>query len=1083
MNIDRFKLGLFSNERVLKENAELSSDDLFMVEKRLEYWKNFVGSGYAPLEKYLTDSAVSIDKIKLLLSEKHFQIKENEQTICWSEIIDEFEKGLYEDINLPMFKWFNSDKNSLEDNPPFINFMEPFLKIALGKLRKDLENKYNKSSSITINESLEKQFLQILIGQLYKDCIRVLILELNVCREEGQLLGDTPEDKLNYYCNVLLKDINYINAILEEYPVMFRMISTNITNWTKNICNVLDRICIDKTDIINVFSNGKDIGNLATIQGGLSDSHNGGQGVFHLTFESGLNIMYKPRSLALDEKFNDFIGWYNNLVYENQLYQLKLIDKIKYGWMEYIDNKPCKNERELENYYLRMGSVLCILYIFRATDFHYENIIAHGDQPILIDIEALFHNTYTQNENLSANDKISNIIESSVKRVGILPSLLWSKNGIKGVDISGLGGEENQTIPIEMPVIKNLFTDKIKITYDVGKLKTSKNRPIFNNNKIDINSYKDTIIKGFEKVYSLFAKAETKEKLLEKIRNFDEVNVRQIIRNTQRYSTLLNIGTHPDFLRSGLDREMLFSTLWKEVNYLPKLQNVISSELSDLLFNDIPYFSSRPNQLNLQHSNGSVIERFFDKSSMDLTENLVNNLSDEDYEIQKKIINMSFVSSLEQKEKIKHISIKKMTNGEKLVLQKKCLDSAIQIGDYLINSAFYGDSKEKEDIGWIITSVTGVSETDWSIEPAGVDLYNGISGIAVFFAYLYKITGQKKYLHITNKCLVSIKETLEKIFSLDHNYAEYSTIGSFSGESSVIYALQLISSIIDDKSLINLCFTIAQRLKKQIHNDKNYDIISGSAGCIIQMLNLYNIHGDDEFLNIAIMCAEHLINEAKVIDNGLAWKPIIASNALAGYSHGASGIATALMSLGNKINNDEYIKAAYKALNFERQLFVEKEGNWADKRAFNGVTNDELNIIPVAWCHGAPGILLSRLQMLNFSHPNEEAIKIYSDIEIALDTTMRKGFGRSHSLCHGDIGNLQILDYAYTTLGRGSIDDFNNSYMSSIINELMNNNWQCGLPNQNETPGLMIGLAGIGLGLLKMYEPSVPSVLRLEIPR
>lgn len=56
---------------------------------------------------------------------------------------------------------------------------------------------------------------------------------------------------------------------------------------------------------------------------------------------------------------------------------------------------------------------------------------------------------------------------------------------------------------------------------------------------------------------------------------FKTVKVRQIIRSTQQYSTLLNIGTHPDYLRSGLDREMLFTTLYKEA----RLYNFINDTL------------------------------------------------------------------------------------------------------------------------------------------------------------------------------------------------------------------------------------------------------------------------------------------------------------------------------------------------------------------------------------------------------------------------------------------------------------------------------------------------------------------------
>ncbi|MFD1051662.1 lanthionine synthetase LanC family protein, partial [Kibdelosporangium lantanae] len=40
--------------------------------------------------------------------------------------------------------------------------------------------------------------------------------------------------------------------------------------------------------------------------------------------------------------------------------------------------------------------------------------------------------------------------------------------------------------------------------------------------------------------------------------------------------------------------------------------------------------------------------------------------------------------------------------------------------------------------------------------------------------------------------------------------------------------------------------------------------------------------------------------------------------------------------------------------------------------------------------------------------------------------------------------------------------------------------WICGVAGGVEHPGLMTGLAGIGLALLRMVDPSVPSVLLLE---
>ena len=58
-----------------------------------------------------------------------------------------------------------------------------------------------------------------------------------------------------------------------------------------------------------------------------------------------------------------------------------------------------------------------------------------------------------------------------------------------------------------------------------------------------------------------------------------------------------------------------------------------------------------------------------------------------------------------------------------------------------------------------------------------------------------------------------------------------------------------------------------------------------------------------------------------------------------------------------------------------------------------------------AWCHGAPGIGLGRLASL----PCLGELEMRQEIAVALETTRAQGFGYNHSLCHGDLGNLDLL--------------------------------------------------------------------------
>jgi lantibiotic modifying enzyme len=132
-----------------------------------------------------------------------------------------------------------------------------------------------------------------------------------------------------------------------------------------------------------------------------------------------------------------------------------------------------------------------------------------------------------------------------------------------------------------------------------------------------------------------------------------------------------------------------------------------------------------------------------------------------------------------------------------------------------------------------------------------------------------------------------------------------------------------------------------------------------------------------------------------------------------------------------------------------------------------------------AWCHGAPGIGLARLRSL--SHLDDAASR--AEISTALATTLAEGFGQNHSLCHGDLGNLDFVMQAAEGLGDPRWRPQANRRAALILEGIDREGWLCGVPLRVESPGLMTGLAGIGFGLLRLAEPTrVPSVLVLEPP-
>jgi lantibiotic modifying enzyme len=89
----------------------------------------------------------------------------------------------------------------------------------------------------------------------------------------------------------------------------------------------------------------------------------------------------------------------------------------------------------------------------------------------------------------------------------------------------------------------------------------------------------------------------------------------------------------------------------------------------------------------------------------------------------------------------------------------------------------------------------------------------------------------------------------------------------------------------------------------------------------------------------------------------------------------------------------------------------------------------------------------------------------------------------NHSLCHGALGNVDLLLTAAQVLDRPQDHEALEEAISVIAASIEANGWVTGVPLGVETPGLMTGLAGMGYQLLRLAEPGqMPSVLLLEPP-
>lgn len=337
----------------------------------------------------------------------------------------------------------------------------------------------------------------------------------------------------------------------------------------------------------------------------------------------------------------------------------------------------------------------------------------------------------------------------------------------------------------------------------------------------------------------------------------------------------------------------------------------------------------------------------------------------------------------------------------------------------------------------------------------GPDLYSGTAGVGLFLAYLHALTGDPASLRTARGALHHALGAVEMV-------PAGRRLSLFTGTLGITLCAARAGRVIGDEDVAATASRIAATLNEP--GVSGHDLISGAAGAICGFLALATELEDARYAE-----------RAHEIARGLLAGPCRLS--LSGMAHGHAGVVHALLEIDAGGSNAPVIAAAARAAEHEGRLFDSRTGNWSDLRE---MTARELGDVgatsAMAWCHGAPGVLLSRRSAAGRLGPEEDRRKeaaarcVERWVRAALNT--RPG---NLSLCHGLTGNAECLwDGTGSLAARGLAED-----VAALAWEEYGRTgaaWPCGTP-AGETPSLMLGLAGVGLFHLRLEDPSIPSAL------
>lgn len=947
------------------------------------------------------------------------------------------------------------------DEMIFGAFYDPFVQVANKQLRETVTQKRY------IKESILVDFQKSLFNLLNNLCIRTLIYEMYICGQEGLLEGNEFE-QYQYYIDHFLKDKQYLNDFFSLYPVLERRINEIIQNTIDIYKEVIERIDTDANEIMREFNIVESAFIVEHLSTDFSDSHKNGRRVFCVEFVSGEKILYKPRCLQNEIKLQEITNYFYKICNLGS-YEYCILDKGKYGWCEIVTQKDCESTEELLRYYQRIGVILFINYLLEGGDIHFENLIACNEYPVIIDAETFIGNIEGDNGK-SATEKVSNLLRKSVLYSGILPFYSWNNAGDAGINMSAISGEEGQKFPIKIPFIINPKSVNMRVVYDYPVSKRNHNLAMLKGKFIQPSEFADKIIQGFKSAY--LGAMEHTETLLKIIQQYSELEVRYLIRNTQQYVIVLSSSYHPELLMDGGARNLFFYSLINGNLQNENSKLLIEHEIEDLLSGDIPYFYFRGNKKSIYTWDGREVKNFFSKTALQQIEENIQYLSYKNLEQQIQYIKITFNMENAGTRKIKNERLKPaLSNNIFKTAEELAKELLCKIG----TNAIY--SEDGTDVNWIGVKLFGIKENQWMIQALPNTLYDGTVGINLVFHLYERIYQDKKYHEICDVLDNRILRYIDTISDGKKSIAEFNT-GVFCGEGSILYALNILYEIYDDSKYKLYFDKWLSCMETIISEDCLFDLISGNSGIVLVLINMYKKTGTPTYLQKAIQIAEQLI-EDMVTDKGkVGWKSEVVPEVLAGFAHGNSGFIEMFSRLYEVYPQAKYLRVLSRLVEYENSLYSEKNNNWTDLRKFP--EEDQNRDQPIAWCHGAAGILLSRLTLYNaIKNSGETALfqQVIKDISLAKNKLIEDGLHAGFCLCHGNMGNLLILKRYAEIFDDKQVRSICDSRFEQILEFLNDQNV---LPTELYNPGFMTGLSGIAYALLKYTMPELPLIIGVE---
>ncbi len=955
-----------------------------------------------------------------------------------------------------------------QDAPELGEFLRPYIEMAASRAVKALMQD-GFSGPASLGKRLVSLQIDSLLLRAYGQVVRVLVTDFHVQGLTGILPQPDPDARYTAWL-LMVKTPAYRARILGDFPVLARRLDRMAEQWITAAKSLAMRLHTDWALLAHSLGFAE-TSEVSRIQSNEGDTHKDGLSVAIITLNCGSKLVYKPRSVEVEQQIQGLFAAANALG-ETDFKAWKVLPKGDYGWIEFLTPAPCKSHDEVKAHYRRVGHLLAIMHMIGGTDLHYENLIAVGAWPVAIDYETIFSPPLHIQNDIYAG--FLPVLRDSVLSSGLIPA---GQDGDSAA-AAGLGdGEKGSKINYSM--VSGAGSGNIRVERYEAEGELAQNVPVFNGKHMRAADYVPQILQGFETAYVSLAEGCRTGALDDALQVLAQTGIRVLLRHTQTYASILQEATHPQLLRDGLETDLHFFQLIRPIFVSPFVKTIFMAELLDLQNGDVPWFGAQPESASVVDARGQAFDGVLAGDGYSHCRARMQAMGADDMHLQMELVTAAF---FRQEHEMMSVLTSETQGGAYRIRPKPRLPALVgDLGAQLLGAA--------ENVAQVLKSAV-ISKEALHIWVAmgsgggpglvGPELDNGLAGLALFFAELDAAKGQQ------SRFTTELCETFVKMG--DTVQPDTTAIGGFDGLGGMMWTACRLHQLgrMDARICLPAWLNQAGTLVEQ---DKSLDVYSGAAGLGLAAMSVHRMFPTLGALDLARHCAAHLVaQEIRIDDTTTMWptlktSPSAENPAFTGLAHGTAGIALFLATLGTAQGDHTLLQAADRALAYERGAFSPEENNWI---RFDPLHPGQKSTFQVSWCHGAPGAGLSRLALLKahafqagFPFLNEPEIK--ADIAAATTTLLADDNG-NHTLCHGSLGNAVILDRLLAISGRSGAQPVMRARKEKLARAIGSGDMQSDLPFGMAPPGLMTGIAGMGYGLLRLRDGAdMPDVLALEI--